>query len=333
MPGRLADLFQHLPAARAFVARGRAPARRATPATSGRVKAPAGASPVDQVAARGDADLGEVEALDRREVLGRGMDMRRRLQAGADALLGALELERAGDDAAQRAHRLPLLAQRRVEPGGRDRRDRARRCTLSAAPSGTSLGRASQASSAVKQVIGASQAVRKREQLGHHRARGAPAQRRRARRSRARPCGCRSRSAERSTAQKLCSSVAIVWKSKSSTACRNMRVELGQAMQHPALELRHVGVGRPSRPPRSRRGCPAGSAACCAAGDRRRPGASGSPGRCAGPRRSRCRPPTGAGCRRRTGRTPSCGAMTLPSDFDILRPCSSSVKPCVSTPS
>src|SRR6185503_7998354 len=26
-----------------------------------------------------------------------------------------------------------------------------------------------------------------------------------------------------------------------------------------------------------------------------------------------------------------CGAMTLPSDFDILRPCSSTVKPCVST--
>ena len=29
----------------------------------------------------------------------------------------------------------------------------------------------------------------------------------------------------------------------------------------------------------------------------------------------------------------SCGAVTLPSDFDILRPCSSSTKPCVSTTS
>src|SRR6187455_3666796 len=27
----------------------------------------------------------------------------------------------------------------------------------------------------------------------------------------------------------------------------------------------------------------------------------------------------------------SCGAVTLPVDFDILRPCSSSTKPCVST--
>src|SRR3954468_14287758 len=29
----------------------------------------------------------------------------------------------------------------------------------------------------------------------------------------------------------------------------------------------------------------------------------------------------------------SCGAVTLPVDFDILRPCSSSTKPCVSTTS
>ena len=29
----------------------------------------------------------------------------------------------------------------------------------------------------------------------------------------------------------------------------------------------------------------------------------------------------------------SCGAVTLPNDFDILRPCSSSTKPCVSTTS
>src|SRR6185437_16533372 len=31
--------------------------------------------------------------------------------------------------------------------------------------------------------------------------------------------------------------------------------------------------------------------------------------------------------------TTSCGATTLPKDFDILRPCSSSTKPCVSTAS
>ena len=29
----------------------------------------------------------------------------------------------------------------------------------------------------------------------------------------------------------------------------------------------------------------------------------------------------------------SCGATTLPSDFDILRPCASTAKPCVSTSS
>ena len=33
------------------------------------------------------------------------------------------------------------------------------------------------------------------------------------------------------------------------------------------------------------------------------------------------------------GRMTSCGKVWLPSDFDILRPCSSSVKPCVSTTS
>ena len=41
--------------------------------------------------------------------------MRRRLQAGADALLRPLEFERAGDDAAQRPHRLPFLAERGFE--------------------------------------------------------------------------------------------------------------------------------------------------------------------------------------------------------------------------
>ena len=170
------------------------------------------------------------------------------------------------------------------------------------------------------------------EQLGHHRARGAPAQR-----------------LGRVAIDRVLADVEIERREIDGAEIVQLgrdhveveivhrlpehRVELGQAMQHPALELGHVGVGHLLRPPSSRRGCPAGSAACCAAGDRPRPGASGSPGRCAGPRCSRCRPPTGAGCRRRTGRTPFCGAVMLPSDFDILRPCSSSVKPCVSTPS
>ena len=117
--GRLADLFQYLPAACAFVAVG----QQRLDGDARHVGQGEGAGwtlAFDQLAARGDADLAEVEALERLEILGRGMDARRGLQAGADALLGALELERAGDDAAQRAHRLPLLAQRRIEPGGGD---------------------------------------------------------------------------------------------------------------------------------------------------------------------------------------------------------------------
>ena len=85
------------------------------------------------------------------------------------------------------------------------------------------------------------------------------------------------------------------------------RVQLGQPVQHPALQLRQLGIGHPSRPRRSRRGCRAASAACCAAGGTAPPAASGSPCRCGGRRRCRSSSPRAAGCRRRTASSPPAG--------------------------
>src|SRR5262249_9590960 len=71
-----------------------------------------------QRARRGDEDLRQVDALEGRRVIRRGEDPRRRLQAGADALLRALALPRAGDDTAELADALPLGAQPVVAPLG-----------------------------------------------------------------------------------------------------------------------------------------------------------------------------------------------------------------------
>ena len=93
MPGRLADLLQHLPAARALLAM----RRRGHHADAADVRQGEGTSrrlARHQIAARRDANLAEVEALQGSDVLGRGMDVRGGLQAGADALLRALEFER-----------------------------------------------------------------------------------------------------------------------------------------------------------------------------------------------------------------------------------------------
>ena len=92
----------------------------ATPATSGRRKASAGPSSCDQRRRRGDADLGEID-VDHRlvKLLVRHVHDRMRLERGADALLRALDLERAGDDAAHDAHLAPLLGQLVVAPGRR----------------------------------------------------------------------------------------------------------------------------------------------------------------------------------------------------------------------
>ena len=189
-----------------------------TPGTSASVKRVAGRRAFDQLAARGDADLGEVEILHGRDVFLGDMDVRRGLQAGADALLARSSSSAPVTTRRSVADRLPLLAQRRhrARPAGIS--GKIRRCTLSAAAVRHVRGRASQASSAVKQGSGASHAVRQENSSAEHGARGAPAQRRRARRSRARPCGCRSRRPRGRRRRNCAARSRCLWKSKSSTA-------------------------------------------------------------------------------------------------------------------
>ncbi len=62
-----------------------------------------------QLQVRGDADVGEVHRLQRRQHIGvLDMDHRRGLQRGTDHLLDPLHLQRGGDDAARLAHTGPL---------------------------------------------------------------------------------------------------------------------------------------------------------------------------------------------------------------------------------
>ena len=88
-------------------------------------------------------------------------------------------------------------------------------------------------------------------------------------------------------------------------------VELGQPMQHQPLELRHI-LACDRSPPRDGPAYRASSARCCAACDRSRRRSSGSPGRCADRPNSRRRPPTSAGCRRRSRGSRPAAAATLP---------------------
>ena len=65
-----------------------------------------------------------IDAVQRLQELGIGdVDLRRGLEARADALGGALELERARDGAADGADRFPLGGQRVVAPAFRDGRE------------------------------------------------------------------------------------------------------------------------------------------------------------------------------------------------------------------
>ena len=68
---------------------------------------------------RGDAHIGEIDAGQcRAGGVVVDVDDRSGLEAGADALVAALDFERAGDDAAGAADRLPLRGERGGEPGG-----------------------------------------------------------------------------------------------------------------------------------------------------------------------------------------------------------------------
>ena len=84
------------------------------------MKAPAGAGSAAQRQVRGDADVGEVDRGERgaQRLVG-DVDDRGGLEAGADALVAALDLERAGDDAAGAADAVPLRGERGVVPVAR----------------------------------------------------------------------------------------------------------------------------------------------------------------------------------------------------------------------
>ena len=112
----------------------------------------------------------------------------------------------------------------------------------------------------------------------------------------------------------------------------DLLLQLLGAPQRPAIERDQLVEAAPGpAPDRSRRDCRAGSARYCGCAGTTRRRASGSrPTRSS---RSRSRSPA---THRRSTSAPSvlmtfCGRMTLPSDFDILRPFSSTVNPCVST--
>ncbi len=126
------------------------------PSTSSSMKAPSGGAPVDQRAAGRDRDLGQIDAVHGvRYARVLDIDLGRGLQAGADPLLAAFDLERAGDDAAQ-ARTLSHFSASASSRHSAGMSGNSRRCTLSSRDG----KRVSQASSAVKHRIGASQAVR-----------------------------------------------------------------------------------------------------------------------------------------------------------------------------
>src|SRR5258708_24390521 len=116
--GDRSDLRQHLPAALALLAGGKANAR-------GDARRVRRAERIRRNVARlearrrGDADFRQIDAgkIDSRGIhLTVEVDRRLGLQAGADALLRALELDGAGDDAAQRPDLLPFRRQGGIAP-------------------------------------------------------------------------------------------------------------------------------------------------------------------------------------------------------------------------
>src|SRR5262245_30052157 len=118
-----ADARQDLPRARATLAVGTPHLDR----DARNVIEPEGAGwplGLDQGCSGRDRDLGEIDVDHRLEQLRVAhIDHRIGFERGADALGGALDLERAGDHAAYHAHLAPLLGERVVAPGGRDLRE------------------------------------------------------------------------------------------------------------------------------------------------------------------------------------------------------------------
>ena len=247
-------------------------------------------------------------------------------------LVGALDLQRAGHDAAQIADPRPFLDQRRIRASPRGTSARTVRDARCAARVAMAREPGLFRGEAQDRREPGDQAVEERGRAPCARRGGATRRRVAIERS---PCGCRNRR-PRDRWRRNCSSAA-------NTRVKS-KLSIGRA--HHADRARPAGAA-PSAPApasavdadplglrRTRRARPADSARCCAAGDRHRLWCF----RISGPmRRSsvivRARPPTAAGCRRRSAAMTSCGATMLPSDFDILRPCSSSTKPWVSTAS
>ena len=188
-----------------------------------------------------------------------------RLERRADALLRALELQRAGDDAAHVAQLAPFLGKRLVAPGRRHLAERARD-----APTWRRRPSASQASSAVKHSIGASQRHRAAEQLIEHG-----------------EAGLARRATNRIAIERILADIEIERRKidrhegaergedalvvEIRVGLAHQRVELGEPMQHQPLELRHFFDAGRDRPRGNARGCRASSAACCAACGRSRP--------------------------------------------------------------
>ena len=227
------------------------------------------------------------------EQLGIGdIDEGRRFERGADALGRPFDLERAGDDAAQIAQPLPLPCQRR-----RRARMTAPPGKLRDGPSDAAGSRASHASSAVKQSIGASQVTVARNRWSSTVRHALRVDRR-----------------IRVAIERVLADIEIERRQidghegveRGEDA---LVVEIGVGRAHQRDRARRADAASAARAPACRRGdygrrrgnargCRASSAACCAACGRSRRWFSGFPARCAGRRHNRRRRPTAAEYRR-----------------------------------
>ena len=217
-----------------------------------------------------------------------------RFERGADALLRALDLQRAGDDAAHGAHLPPLVGELVVAPGGRHFGEqfevhRLRRRAIARGPG--LFGREAQhrrqpRHRAAEQMIEHGQAGlarRRRDRIAIERVLAdVEIERRQVRRHEGRERG---------------EDALVV---EIGVGLAHQLVELGEPVQHQPLQLRHLLELDALVLVEMRQRCRASSAWCCAACGRSRRWSSGFPGRCADRRRSPRRTPTCAGCRRPT---------------------------------